>query len=155
MPKETYTIALVAHDNKKKDLIEWVLYNRDTLSKHHLVSTGTTGTMIHQAASLPVKKLHSGPLGGDQELGAMIVNKQIDILIFFWDGLDAHPHDPDVKALLRLAVVWNLPTASNRATADMLISSPMLENGLERILPDHSGYSAERAIFVDEQKKKK
>lgn len=143
--RKPYTIGLVAHDNKKKDMVEWVKFNRGTLSQHHLISTGTTGKLIQEATQLPVKSLHSGPIGGDQEIGAMIVNDQIDILIFFWDGLDAHPHDPDVKALLRLTVVWNIPTASNRATADMLISSSLFEEGFERAAPAIEQYTSGRA----------
>jgi methylglyoxal synthase len=119
-------IALVAHDNKKADLIEWAAFNRGTLVRHDLVATGTTGSMLQEQVGLDVKRLHSGPLGGDMQLGAMISEGQIDLLVFFWDPLEPQPHDPDVRALLRIAVVWNTPTASNRATADYLISSPLL-----------------------------
>jgi methylglyoxal synthase len=119
------TVALVAHDNKKPDLIEWAQFNRGTLSRHNLVATGTTGLMLHEQVGLDVKRLHSGPLGGDMQLGAMICEGQIDLLVFFWDPLEPQPHDPDVRALLRIAVVYNTPTASNRATADYLISSPL------------------------------
>jgi methylglyoxal synthase len=119
-------IALVAHDNKKADLIEWAKFNRGTLVRHDLVATGTTGSMLQEQVGLDVKRLHSGPLGGDMQLGAMISEGQIDLLVFFWDPLEPQPHDPDVRALLRIAVVWNTPTASNRATADYLISSPLL-----------------------------
>ena len=119
------TIALVAHDNKKPDLIEWAEFNRGTLSCHNLVATGTTGRLLHEQLGLAVKRLHSGPLGGDMQLGAMICEGQIDLLVFFWDPLEPQPHDPDVRALLRIAVVYNTPTASNRATADYLISSPL------------------------------
>jgi len=119
------TIALVAHDNKKPDLIEWAEFNRGTLSCHNLVATGTTGRLLHEQLGLDVKRLHSGPLGGDMQLGAMISEGQIDLLVFFWDPLEPQPHDPDVRALLRIAVVYNTPTASNRSTADYLISSPL------------------------------
>lgn len=119
-------IALVAHDNKKADLIEWAKFNRGTLVRHDLVATGTTGSLLQDQVGLDVKRLHSGPLGGDMQLGAMICEGQIDLLVFFWDPLEPQPHDPDVRALLRIAVVWNTPTASNRATADYLISSPLL-----------------------------
>jgi len=118
-------IALVAHDNKKKDLVEWCDFNKGTLSQYCLCATGTTGKRIIEKTDLQINLLKSGPLGGDMELGAMIANKKLDILIFFWDPLESQPHDVDVKAVLRLAVLYNIPTACNRATADMIISSPM------------------------------
>jgi methylglyoxal synthase len=119
------TIALVAHDNKKKDIVEWCDFNKGTLSQHHLYATGSTGKKIIDKTDLQVNLLKSGPYGGDMELGAMIANEKLDILIFFWDPLESQPHDVDVKAVLRLAVLYNIPTACNRATADMIISSPM------------------------------
>jgi len=122
-------IALVAHDNKKADLIEWATFNRGTLSEHDLVATGTTGSLLRDQVGLNVKRLHSGPLGGDMQLGALICEGQIDLLVFFWDPLEPQPHDPDVRALLRIAVVYNTPTASNRSTADYLISSPLFAAG--------------------------
>lgn len=122
-------IALVAHDNKKADLIEWATFNRGTLSEHDLVATGTTGSLLRDRVGLNVKRLHSGPLGGDMQLGALICEGQIDLLVFFWDPLEPQPHDPDVRALLRIAVVYNTPTASNRSTADYLISSPLFAAG--------------------------
>jgi methylglyoxal synthase len=121
-------IALVAHDNKKPDLLEWAEYNRGTLSRHELVATGTTGGLLRRQIGLDVKQVHSGPLGGDMQIGAMIADGAIDLLVFFWDPLEPQPHDPDVRALLRIAVVWNTPTASNRATADYLISSPLFHD---------------------------
>jgi len=133
-------IALIAHDHKKRDLIEWARYNRGTLSRHHLFATGTTGRVLAEELNLPVQRLQSGPIGGDQQIGAMIVEGAIDFLIFFWDPLEMQPHDPDVKALLRLAVVWNIPAACNRATADYMISSPLMDADYERTVPDYSGY---------------
>lgn len=118
-------IALVAHDNRKDDLVEWTDFNKETLSLHNLCATGTTGTRIMEKTGLKISLLKSGPYGGDMELGAMIANGKLDYLIFFWDPLETQPHDVDVKALLRVAVVYNLPTACNRATADLIISSPL------------------------------
>jgi methylglyoxal synthase len=133
-------IALVAHDNKKADLLEWARFNRGTLSRHHLYGTGTTGGMIERELGLPVSEFKSGPIGGDQQIGAKICEGEIDFLIFFWDPLEPQPHDPDIKALLRLAVLYNIPTASNRATADFIISSPLMEQKYERPTPDLDRY---------------
>ena len=129
-------IALVAHDHKKRDLIEWAKFNRDLLAHHKVYATGTTGLMLEQELGFPITKLQSGPLGGDQQIGAKIVDGDIDFLIFFWDPLEPQPHDPDVKALLRIAVVWNVPVACNRASADFMISSPLMCSSYERLLPD-------------------
>src|SRR5262245_13069828 len=134
------TIGLVAHDNKKSDLVEWCVWNRQLLARHDLVATGTTGTLLEDELSLPVRRLQSGPLGGDQQLGALIAEGEVDFLVFFWDPLEAQPHDPDVKALIRLAVVWNIPVACNRATADFLISSPLMTTDYERQIPDYETY---------------
>ncbi|MCK6629183.1 MAG: methylglyoxal synthase [Anaerolineae bacterium] len=133
-------IALIAHDNKKDDLLEWAKYNQATLAQHELFATGTTGRLLERELNLTINKLQSGPLGGDQQIGAKIVEGAIDFVIFFWDALESQPHDPDVKALLRLAVVWNIPTACNRATADFMISSPLMAVEYERLLPDYTEY---------------
>jgi len=133
-------IALVAHDNKKGELVEWARFNRDLLAQHDLYSTGTTGKLLEQVLDIPINKLQSGPLGGDQQIGAKIAEGSIDFLIFFWDPLEPQPHDPDVKALLRIAVVWNIPAACNRASADFMISSTLMSGEYERLLPDYEGY---------------
>jgi methylglyoxal synthase len=145
-------IALVAHDNRKKDLIEWVEWNCRTLLHHHLICTGTTGKLIEKtltenaacdgfsSSDVVVTKLKSGPLGGDQQLGAMITEGKIDFMIFFWDPMQPHPHDVDVKALLRIAVVYNIPIACNRSTADFMISSPLMEDRYEPALKDYEEY---------------
>ena len=144
-------IALVAHDNKKSDLLEWAKYNRVLLAHHILYATGTTGTAIEREIELKVNRLQSGPLGGDQQIGARIVDNEIDFLIFFWDPLEPMPHDPDVKALLRMAVVWNIPIACNRASADFMISSPLMDAEYDRLVPDYSEYQ-NRKIELDEGK---
>jgi methylglyoxal synthase len=133
-------IAMVAHDNKKEDLIDWAWYNRDVLAMHELFGTGTTGRLLEDKLTQPVVKLMSGPLGGDQQIGSMIAEGKIDVLIFFWDPMEAQPHDPDIKALLRLAVVWNLPFACDRATADFILTSPLMHTDYECKLPDYTGY---------------
>lgn len=133
-------IALVAHDHQKDDLLEWVQHNRRALAQHVLLGTGTTGKLLARESGLPVQALMSGPLGGDQQVGARIAEGAIDVLVFFWDPLEAQPHDPDVRALLRMAQVWNVPTACNRATADFLITSPLMAQAYERRLPDYQTY---------------
>ena len=136
-------IALVAHDNKKKDLLAWVNFNKYLLSLHELYATGTTGKIIEKAG-LEVTKLKSGPLGGDMQIGAKIANGEIDFLIFFWDPLESLPHDPDIKALLRMAVVWNIPVACNRSTADFMVSSTLMDKEYDRIIPDYENYRQHR-----------
>lgn len=128
LPKRN--IGLVAHDNRKNDLVEWVDFNKGTLSLHNLYATGTTGQRIMDKTGLKITLLKGGPYGGDMELGALIANDKLDYLIFFWDPLQAHPHDVDVKALLRIAVLYNVPTACNRATADLIISSPLFQSAV-------------------------
>ncbi len=133
----TKTLALVAHDHKKPELIRWAIEHKAELQKHRLVATGTTGGLLQKALTLEVKRFKSGPLGGDQQIGALIAEGELDCLIFFWDPLNPAPHDPDVKALLRLCSVWNLPVACNTATADMLITSPLFfEGNYQRKMPE-------------------
>jgi methylglyoxal synthase len=130
-------IALIAHDNKKSDLIEWIAFNEALLARHELYATRTTGRIIAERLGLDVVEFRSGPLGGDQQIGARIVDGVIDFLIFFWDPLEPHPHDPDVRALLRVAVVWNIPVACNRASADFMISSPLMNDAYHRLVPPY------------------
>ena len=120
------TIALIAHDNKKHDIVAWALNNKKLLSNYNLCGTGTTAKLISEATGLKVKRYLSGPLGGDQQIGAKIAEKKVDLVIFFWDPLQAQPHDPDVKALLRISVVYDIPIATNRATADFVINSALM-----------------------------
>jgi len=135
-------VALVAHDGKKSELIDWAVYNSRVLANTQLYATGTTGRMLEEALGVPVHKLLSGPLGGDQQIGSLIAEEKIDFLVFFWDPMEPQPHDPDVKALLRLAQVWNIPVASNRATADYLISSPLFRNTYTRTKPDYTEHNS-------------
>ncbi len=139
-------IAMVAHDNKKKELIEWAVYNKASLSRHELLGTGTTGKLLEEALDRSITKLLSGPLGGDQQIGSMIAEGKVDVLIFFWDPMEAQPHDPDIKALLRLAVTWNIPFACDRATADFLLTSPLMHMEYESIVPDYSSYLKRDAL---------
>ena len=140
-------IALVAHDHKKVDLLEWARFNKTLLAKHKVYATGSTGRMLEKELGFEVEKLQSGPLGGDMQIGAKIVEGEINFLIFFWDPLEPVPHDPDVKALLRIAMVWNIPVACNRASADYMISSQLMAKEYDRQVPDYEAYR-NRAIAV-------
>jgi methylglyoxal synthase len=150
-------IALVAHDNKKRDLLDWARFNRDLLAHHRIYATGTTGALLEYELGFPIEKLQSGPLGGDMQLGARIAEGLVDFLIFFWDPLEQMPHDPDVKALLRMAVVWNIPIACNRASADFMISSPLMDDDYERLVTDYEEYrrrdvGVRREDFADKER---
>lgn len=140
MPRKK-NIAIIAHDNRKEILMEWAVYNRERLSKHNLYATGTTGKMLEEKLKLDITRFMSGPLGGDVQISSYIAEGKIDFLIFFWDPLSPLPHDPDIKALLRLAVLWNIPTACNRSTADFIITSRMFEEEYEKIVTDFTEYT--------------
>ncbi len=150
-------IAMVAHDNKKKDLLDWARWNRELLIQHEMFATGTTGKLLEEVLGVPVNKFHSGPLGGDQQVGAKIAEGVIDFMIFFWDPLSPAPHDTDVKALLRIAVVWNIPIAGNRASADFMISSALMTGVYERLVTDYEPYRERQveALVADQLDKLK
>jgi methylglyoxal synthase len=151
--KQKKQIALVAHDEKKQELLDWARFNRALLSQHDLYATGTTGTLLEQELGIAIHKLQSGPLGGDQQIGARIAAGELDLLVFFWDPLTAQPHDSDVRALLRIAVVWNVPVACNRASADFMISSPLLSGPYQRFSPDYHSYTARIGEDQEEEQK--
>lgn len=134
-------IALIAHDNKKRELVEWVKFNRSSMLNFDVYATGTTGKILQDEVGIDVRRLQSGPLGGDLQIGALIAEGAVEMLIFFWDPLEPLPHDPDIKALLRLAVVWNIPLACNRATADFLFTSTLLNSDYQRRMPDFLDYN--------------
>lgn len=140
--KKKKRIAMIAHDNKKETMLAWARYNRELLAKHELYATGTTGRILSEELDLKIHRFASGPLGGDQQVGAKIVDGVIDFIIFFWDPLEPQPHDVDVKALLRIAMVYNIPTACNRSTADFVISSQLMDEDYERILTSPAVSSA-------------
>jgi len=140
--RATKNVVLIAHDSRKGDLLDWVKYNRAVLCEHHLFATGTTGRLVEAEADLPVTRFKSGPLGGDQQVGAKIAEGELDVLVFFWDPLEPQPHDPDVKALLRIAVLYNIPTACNRATADFIVASELFHGEYDRLLEDHGAARA-------------
>jgi len=138
------SIALVAHDNKKLDLLNWCLTNKAELQVHKLYATGTTGNLIEKGTGLQIQKLISGPMGGDQQVGALITEGKVDMLIFFWDPFEPMPHDPDVKALLRVAAVWNIPVACNQVSADFLVTSALFKGEVARQIPDYQAYLNKR-----------
>jgi methylglyoxal synthase len=144
-------IALVAHDEKKHDLLDWVRFNKELLRQHELYATGTTGKLLEQELGIEIHKLQSGPLGGDQQIGAKIAAGELDLVIFFWDPLTPQPHDSDVRALLRIAVVWNIPIACNRASADYMIASPLLSNSYQRLSPDYHMYTERLDADAEEE----
>jgi methylglyoxal synthase len=139
-------IALIAHDNKKREMVDWCEEHKVELMNHTLYATGTTGMIIEQETTLPIHNLISGPLGGDQQVGALITEGRVDVLIFFWDPFEPMPHDPDVKALLRIAAVWNIPIACNHSSADFMIASPLFNSSSSRSVPDYEAYLAKRLV---------
>lgn len=148
---ERKKIALVAHDSKKDDLLAWAKFNCQSLIQHDLYATGTTGWLLKHEIGLDIHRMQSGPLGGDVQIGAKIAAGDIDFIVFFWDPLEAQPHDPDVRALLRLAVLWNIPAATNRASADFMFSSPLMKTEYNRVVPDYDAYQRERELRLEQE----
>lgn len=144
-------IALVAHDGKKDVLLKWAKNNRSSLARHRIYATGTTGFLLEAELGIPVERMMSGPLGGDLQIGAKIAEGDIDFIVFFWDPLEAQPHDPDVKALLRLAVLWNIPAATNRASADFMFSSPMIDGEYDRVVENYEAFQKEREKQIKQE----
>ncbi|MDQ3966121.1 MAG: methylglyoxal synthase [Actinomycetota bacterium] len=147
-------IALVAHDNTKPDLLEWAKDNKDRLAHHELFATGSTGKLLEEELNVQIHKLTSGPLGGDQQIGARISQGEIDFLIFFWDPLEPLPHDPDVKALLRMAVLWNIPLACDKASADFIITSPLMDREYQRLLTEQIDSGQHRQLLLHQMERR-
>jgi len=136
-------VALIAHDNRKQELVEWLQLHQEKIINCHIITTGTTGKLIEENTNLDVEKMHSGPLGGDQQIGAKISEGKVDLLIFFWDPLEPMSHDPDIKALLRLSTLWNIPIACNKSTADFIIKSPLMFD-YQRDVPNFDDYQSRK-----------
>ncbi len=147
-------IALVAHDNTKPDLLGWAKDNKDRLAHHELFATGSTGKLLEEELNVQIHKLTSGPLGGDQQIGARISQGEIDFLIFFWDPLEPLPHDPDVKALLRMAVLWNIPLACDKASADFIITSPLMDREYQRLLTEQIDSGQHRQLLLHQMERR-
>lgn len=148
---EKKRIALIAHDNKKDEMINWVRHNKEMLIAQKLYATGTTGAIIEKELNIKINRMQSGPLGGDLQIGSMIAQGEIDFLVFFWDPLEAQPHEPDIRALLRLAVLWNIPAATNISTADFIFSSPLFKSkDYKRVVPDYETYQKNREKNLEE-----
>jgi methylglyoxal synthase len=147
-------IALVAHDNTKPDLLDWAKDNRERLANHEIFATGSTGDLLEDELGTEINKLMSGPLGGDQQIGAKITEGDIDFLIFFWDPLESLPHDPDVKALMRMAVLWNIPIACDRASADFIITSPLMDEEYQRLLTEQIDSEKHRQLLLHQMERR-
>jgi methylglyoxal synthase len=146
---EKKRIALIAHDGKKDELLSWINSNKNLLIDHELYATGTTGSIIEKVLEIKINRMQSGPLGGDLQIGSLIAEGKIDFLVFFWDPLEAQPHEPDIRALLRLAVLWNIPAATNVSSADFIFSSPLFSKDYKRMVPDYENYQKKRESDID------